>query len=389
MSDTGFNVDRGAYADALDIAVPGTGEEISVDRRGYAPAVAEEVGTSYMSDTILIGGRNQEMVNGPIQVPYDTMPDLVDAVYATDLPDHAAQDDPVVLHVQAEYNPDVQEFIFDTEPVYNEELEGLTAVEHVRREITDLGEDDLSDDGDITALTMQAGDLRDRFGPLDAVDTSFVSEARTTTSSFAFTGTGGGTGYMFSGSPPIVVSDQEASVPLPYDFDTQEYDIVNDAEEALNVLYDAGYICIDSDSVRKSIEDIGSSVLGEELSGVDFFRAMNEVDTPDTYDALHDLMVETELTFRQEADRIKLDHVETDDRTAEAVVDTVIERYEDILSDSSDDDTDQGTDAVDTPDISEWIIRDDPLEPDQYVGRTTERIQDYLDTVSSEPVQYR
>lgn len=334
MEYTEHVVERDAYAEALGIALPETEESLQLDARGYAPAVAEELGEPYMDNLIVIGEWS-----GPFQLdransmlahePYDVVNDLIAAVYQTDLPLYASADDPVVLWVRAEFDSDETLFTFETTPVYNEEMQQLTAVDAVQDEIAALDANTLRD-GNIEQLTSTAAYLRERFGPLEDVDASFVSEARTTTNSFAFN-SANGSGYVFAADPPIIVTVGDAEVPVPYRFDSREYDLVTDTERVLEILAEADYLRIDGESVLSSMYAMGEELLEEELRGVEFFRAMNDAGTSAEYEALNELLLEKDVTLRSPVDRVKIDHLAVRGSAAVKVLDAVTAHFTEIV----------------------------------------------------------
>lgn len=380
MTDFTHYVERDAYADVLDLQLSDADAQIGVDPRGYSPAVAEEHGNGYMDDKILLGGSLEELDDVGehlLHEPYDALPDLLDAAYETDLPRYATVDEPVLLQIHVSYNAEEQEFVFETDPQYNETLQGLTAVERVRTAIQELDAERLGDEGSMSELAAEAAGLREQFGPLRDVDTSFVSDAQTTTTDFSFRTGDGGSGYVFAANPPIIITERGASLPVPHRFGSREYGLVQDSETVLQTLHDAGYISIDSSAVQETIYNIGEQVLDETLEGVEFFRAMAERDTPPAYDTLHEFMVETDITLRRPEDRVKLDYLEGRSSTAEDVITRMTERYDTIIADTSEPETEKEPDV----NLEEWLLPPQPFGG-TYIDETTQQIQNHLKDVS-------
>lgn len=353
-----IRVPTAAYDTTLDTNLPDTlGEYISVDRRGYAEAVADEMGDDYLS-RILIFSPEQE--DAPlIHAEASYIPDLVDAVYEqSEMVSYASPEHP--LEISITLRESGQEFTPHAYLTDSETTNRLEQAIQVRDTVHELTESDLQETDSIKQLTESARTAQDAFGDLTELtlerDVASVTVPRFTVEREGYRG------YRFPAKhgehTTTVVTSEEAR---PYtDSMEQQYNIHDGVEAVLDTLVGMEELTVieqdrgrpDAYGVNGRIRRIGEEYLEQQgiddLNRPEFYRTLQAHwdDLPAESHHLQDLK-QGDFSITSADAAVKLDYLKPESGEAAEILDSIRSIVVDGTFPDADTDADESTVTAD------------------------------------------
>lgn len=276
-----YTVDAATYELALGEELPVNATEIGVDRRGYAPDIAETHGADYMLNDVFIFGPDQ--AEAPLErAEYSFLDEMLDEVYEeAEIVQYAEAEEPLMLDIEVTTEEDGfygRALLEDTDV-----KEAIAHAQEVRDALRDVTEDELMDEDRLRELYAEARDIYQRFGGLR--DIEFSSEmGRVEMDAFQFDWKedGGGTGFAFHDISAITYDGGRPNGRANPNFPLlntrqREHTLPDGVGMVLEKMHDAGHVDIDRDGIMERRDTVAETAL-------DAFAA--------TLDAAEDVLVE-------------------------------------------------------------------------------------------------
>lgn len=315
-------VDAAQYEEALGAEVPVDADRVAVDRRGYAPRVAEENGEDYMLNQVFIFG--PEQVDAPVvREEYSFMDDLLDAVYGNEeIVQYAESEEPLMLDVEVTTEDDAfygRALLEDTDV-----REAIDHAEQVREKLRTVTEDELMDEERIRELYAEAREVYERFGGIR--DIEFSEEmGRVEVDAFRFDWADG-TGFAFHDASTITYDGDRPdhdSFPV-LNVRQRRYTLPDGVGTVLEKLHAQGRVGIDKDGIMERRDEVAAEALDElgvdvEVGKLAFYQAMEEHEDgmPEEYHILRYLGRDQDFSVETAKDAVKLDYVTVPTREVE------------------------------------------------------------------------